>query len=62
MSAAHAPEAEPYQPVFVGQTMDRLNEIVARYPVKQGALLPALWLVQEARGWISDDAMAEVAA
>jgi NADH-quinone oxidoreductase E subunit len=45
----------------VGQTRDRLTEIIGRYPAKQGALLPALWLVQEARGWISDDAMAEVA-
>jgi NADH-quinone oxidoreductase E subunit len=61
VSAAHAPEAEPYQPVFVGATKDRLNEIIARYPAKPGALLPALWMVQEARGWISDDAMAEVA-
>ena len=61
MSAAHAPEAEPYQPVFVGQTMDRLNEIIARYPAKQGALLPALWLVQEARGWISQGGVEEVA-
>jgi NADH-quinone oxidoreductase E subunit len=25
------------------------------------ALLPALWIVQEERGWISDNAMAEVA-
>src|SRR3989449_539498 len=31
------------------------------YPTKQAALLPALWLVQEARGWISDRNMAEVA-
>jgi len=62
VSAVHAAEAEPYQPVFVGKTLDRLNEVIARYPAKQGALLPALWLVQEARGWISDDAMAEVAA
>ena len=25
------------------------------------ALLPALWIVQEERGWVSSDAMAEVA-
>ncbi len=31
------------------------------YPTKQACLLPALWMVQEARGWISEPAMAEVA-
>jgi NADH-quinone oxidoreductase E subunit len=41
---------------------ERLEEIVARYPTRHAALLPALWLVQEARGWVSDAAMAEVAA
>ena len=32
-----------------------------RYPTKQAALLPALWMVQHERGWISDADMAEVA-
>jgi NADH-quinone oxidoreductase E subunit len=41
---------------------ERLEEIVARYPTRHAALLPALWLVQEARGWVSDAAMTEVAA
>jgi NADH-quinone oxidoreductase E subunit len=50
-----------YEPVFTDKTLDRLNEIVAGYPTRQAALLPALWLVQEARGWISDLNMAEVA-
>ena len=65
MSAATHPLAsggtEEYQPVFVGKTLERLHEILTRYPTKQAALLPALWLVQEARGWISDRNMAEVA-
>ncbi len=52
---------EAYQPVFDEKTLERLREILARYPTKQAALLPALWLVQEARGWISDRNMAEVA-
>jgi len=52
---------EAYQPVFDEKTLERLQEILARYPTKQAALLPALWLVQEARGWISDRNMAEVA-
>ena len=32
-----------------------------KYPTKQACLLPALWMVQEERGWISEPAMAEVA-
>ncbi|HEX9631571.1 MAG TPA: NAD(P)H-dependent oxidoreductase subunit E, partial [Gemmatimonadales bacterium] len=38
-----------------------LDEIRGRYPTKRAALLPALWIVQEAHGWISDAAMGEVA-
>ncbi len=50
-----------YEPVFVGDARARLDETLRRYPTKQAALLPALWMVQERRGWISDAAMAEVA-
>ena len=50
-----------YQPVFTGARRQRLDEMVARYPTRAAALLPALWLVQEANGWISDEAMTEVA-
>src|SRR5256885_6122559 len=56
------PGTEKYHPVFVGKTLEQLGEILTRYPTKQAALLPALWLVQEARGWISDRNMAEGAA
>lgn len=50
----------PYAPVFVGEARARLDALVSRYPTKQAALLPALWIVQEARGWISEAAMVEV--
>jgi NADH-quinone oxidoreductase E subunit len=50
-----------YQPVLTGPRQQRLDEIVARYPNRRAALLPALWLVQEAHGWIPDEAMVEVA-
>ena len=52
---------EEYQPVFTGPTRERLEEVLTRYPTKQAALLPALWLAQQARGWISDRTMVEVA-
>jgi NADH-quinone oxidoreductase E subunit len=51
----------PYVPVFTGKTRAELDTILKRYPTKQAALLPALWLVQRERGWISDRNMAEVA-
>jgi NADH-quinone oxidoreductase E subunit len=54
-------ETTAYEPVFTGEHRERLDEIMRRYPTKRAALLPALWMVQEARGWIPDDAMAEVA-
>jgi NADH-quinone oxidoreductase E subunit len=54
---------ETYEPVFVpgSEARARLDELLPRYPTKAAVLLPALWMVQEARGWISERAMAEVA-
>lgn len=49
-----------YQPVFTGKVLEELQRLLARYPNKQAALLPALWLAQRERGWISDRTMAEV--
>ena len=59
---SHEGETEPYQPVFAGKVLEELQALLGRYPTKQGALLPALWLVQQQRGWISDHNMTEVAA
>ncbi len=49
-----------HEPVFVGDTRTKLEKLFESYPTKQACLLPALWMVQEARGWISEPAMAEV--
>lgn len=54
-------ERAPYTPVFAGDAKRELDELLTRYPNKMAALLPALWIVQRERGWVSDDAMAEVA-
>ena len=54
-------EDATYSPVFVGEGKAKLDDVLTRYPTKQAALLPALWMVQEAHGWISDQAMTEVA-
>ncbi len=58
-SAGHG--HEPYRPVFVGERRRELDELLTRYPTKMAALLPALWIVQRERGWVSDLSMAEVA-
>jgi NADH-quinone oxidoreductase E subunit len=53
--------ATPYEPVFTGARRQELDELLTRYPTKMAALLPALWILQEARGWVSSEAMGEVA-
>jgi NADH-quinone oxidoreductase E subunit len=52
---------EPYVKVFTGASRNELDELLTRYPTKMAALLPALWIVQRERGWVSDEGMAEVA-
>lgn len=40
----------------------KLDPIVARYPVRAGAMLPVLWVVQRARaGWLHPQSIREVA-
>src|SRR5687767_4758903 len=52
---------EPYAPVFAGAARTELDEILTRYPTKMAALLPALWIAQRERGWLSEAGMQEVA-
>src|SRR6185295_16773386 len=59
-SAGHGGEAD-YAPVFVGARRQELDTLLRRYPTKMAALLPALWMVQQDRGWVSEDAVVEVA-
>ncbi len=48
-------------PVFTGSAREELDAVLARYPTRMAALLPALWIVQRERGWVSETAMTEVA-
>jgi NADH-quinone oxidoreductase subunit E len=41
--------------------MARIEQILKRYPTRQAALLPVLWVAQETWGWISREAAEEVA-
>ncbi len=46
---------------FPAEAMARIEKILTRYPTKQAALLPVLWVAQETWGWISKEAGEEVA-
>jgi NADH-quinone oxidoreductase E subunit len=59
--STHARTDAPHAPVFVGTVLARLEALYPQYPTRMACLLPALWMVQEERGWISEPAMAEVA-
>jgi NADH-quinone oxidoreductase E subunit len=63
MSQPHAAAVheEAHQPVFAGRAKEKLEAVFPKFPTRQACLLPALWIVQEERGWISPAAMAEVA-
>ncbi|MGH9400348.1 MAG: NADH-quinone oxidoreductase subunit NuoE [Thermoanaerobaculia bacterium] len=50
---------EPRQ--FPPEAMARIERILSRYPTKQAALLPVLWVAQETWGWISKESTEEVA-
>ena len=47
--------------VFPPEARARIEKILSRYPTKQAALLPVLWVAQETWGWISKEAAEEVA-
>ena len=57
----HGHADAPHAAVFTGRVLARLEALFPQYPTRQACLLPALWMVQEERGWISEPAMAEVA-
>ncbi len=47
--------------VFTGDESREIDTLLSRYPTKQAALLPVLWIVQARLGWIPREA-AEVVA
>ena len=46
---------------FPPAARERIEKILSRYPTRQAALLPVLWVAQETWGWISKEAAEEVA-
>lgn len=55
------PEKNPDAPLFEGEYQERFEKILSRYPSKQAALLPALGLAQELRGYVSSESMDRIA-
>jgi len=55
-----APPDEVEEVEFDAALEARVEEILGRYPDKQAALLPVLWLCQERWGWISAGIMAAI--
>ncbi len=47
---------------FSAASRKRLETLLTRYPTKQAALLPTLWLAQQEWGWISREAVDHVAS
>ena len=54
-------ERDPEAPLFDGPYGERLEKVISRYPDRQAALLPALHMAQEIRGYLSPETMDEVA-
>jgi NADH-quinone oxidoreductase subunit E len=46
---------------FTDRNVTRAREIVAQYPYPKSAILPLAHLAQDQAGWLSDEAMAEIA-
>ncbi len=54
-------ERDPEAPIFDGPFKERLEKIRSRYPDARSALLPALGMAQELRGYLSPETMEQVA-
>ncbi len=46
---------------ILGDRIGEIEQICAKYPERRSAILPVLWIAQKQEGWISEDAMKEVA-
>ncbi len=54
-------DRHPETPLFEGPYGERLEKVLTRYPDSQAALLPALHIAHEIRGYLSPQSMDEVA-
>lgn len=47
---------------FTEDNLQKIEKILEKYPVKQPAVMPLLYLAQEQNGWISVEVMKEIAS
>ncbi|MBK6914861.1 MAG: NAD(P)H-dependent oxidoreductase subunit E [Ignavibacteriales bacterium] len=47
---------------FTQQNLEKIDQILKKYPTKKAALMPLLWLAQEQNGFISGEVMKSVAS
>ncbi|MDO8550342.1 MAG: NADH-quinone oxidoreductase subunit NuoE [Ignavibacteria bacterium] len=47
---------------FTQENLNRIENEIKKYPVKQPAVMAALWIAQEQNGWISGEVMQEIAS
>lgn len=47
---------------FTQQNLEKIDQILNKYPTKKAALMPLLWLAQEQNGFISGEVMKAVAS
>src|SRR6204780_4296011 len=52
---------ETDQPKFSDAALDEYRQMLGRYPTRQAALLPTLWIAQREFGWLSDETQDYVA-
>ncbi len=47
---------------FSEENLQKIEQILKKYPTKQAAVMPVLYLAQEQNGWISKEVMLETAS
>jgi len=47
---------------FSEENLQKIEQVLKKYPTKQAAVMPVLYLAQEQNGWISKEVMMETAA
>jgi len=47
--------------MLANSTVEHIRDLAARYPSKQSAIIPALWAVQHEQGYVTKEAMGEIA-
>ena len=47
---------------FSEENLQKIEQILKKYPTKQAAVMPVLYIAQEQNGWISNEVMVETAS